>query len=134
DALEGMGKTRSLEGGNLHTAFSRSIRTGFSVAIGMPPSFVEGGARNSLLTFGGGLLLSLLLGILAALGIARSVIRPIAFLRAAAQALGRREPVHAPRTAILELRQVGESLEVAAAERARGEAERERLLRREQEA
>src|SRR5690606_5577249 len=84
--------------------------------------------------FGGGLLLSLLLGIFAALGIARGVIWPIAALRAAARALGRREPVHAPRTAILELRQVGEALAAAAEERARGEAERERLLRREQEA
>lgn len=134
DQHEGMGKTRTLEGDEVHTAYSRSQRTGFTVAIGIPPSFVDAGAYRSLVTLGGGILLSVALGALAALLVARSVIRPIGTLREAAQALGRGELVQAPPTAIEELRQVGDALALAAAELARGEAERERLLRRERAA
>lgn len=131
---QGMGVTRTLEGEEVHAAYIRSERTGFTVAIGMPPSFVNAGAYRSLATLGGGILLSVLLGALAALVVARRVIRPIGLLRQAAQALGRGERVHAPSIAIGELHQVGEALALASAERARGEAERERLLRREREA
>jgi signal transduction histidine kinase len=134
EQLERMGVARTHEGDPVHAAYSRSPRTGFTVAIGMPPSFVNAGAYRSLLTLGSGILLSVLLGGLAARIAARGVIRPIGLLREAAQALGRREPVRAPPTAIEELRQVGEALALAAEERARGEAERERLLRREREA
>lgn len=131
---EGHGMTTALEGDRIHTAYSRSVTTGFAVAIGMPPSFVDAGAFRSLATYGGGLLLSLALGALAALVVARSVVRPIGELHAAAQALGRRAPVRAPATAIEEIRQVGESLVRAAEERARSEGERDALLHREQEA
>jgi signal transduction histidine kinase len=133
EADEGIGMGRSLEGEQLHFAYSRSD-TGFTVAIGMPPSFVDAGAERSLVTYGGGILLSLVLGVLAALLVASGVLRPIGALQEAAQALGRRQPVRAPSTAIDELRQVGESLVRAAAERAQSESEREHLLCREQEA
>src|SRR5204863_5757323 len=106
----------------------------WTVAIGMPPSYVDSGALRALFVFGGGLLLSIALAILAALIVGRGIARPMAELGAAARALGRRERLELPHTPIGEIRQVADSLAVAADERARGEAEREQLLEREQQA
>ncbi len=131
---EGSGMTFVLEGEEVHTAFSRSRATGWTVAIGIPPSSVETGMLRSLAVFGGGILLSIGLGVLAALAIGRGITSPMASLRSAAQALGRREAVLPPKTPILEIREVGSALAAAAAERARHEAEREDLLHREQRA
>jgi signal transduction histidine kinase/ActR/RegA family two-component response regulator len=130
---EGSGQTFVLEGEKVYTAFSRSRETGWTVAIGVPPAAVEAGARRSLAVYGGGILLSIALGVLAALAIARGIAAPMAWLRAAAQALGRREAVVPPATPILEIREVGSALAAAATERAQHEAEREQHLRREQE-
>jgi signal transduction histidine kinase/CheY-like chemotaxis protein len=66
--------------------------------------------------------------------VAHSINRPIADLRAAAQALGRREPPRPPDTSIQEIRDVAAALVAAAGERATAEADREALLRKEQEA
>ena len=131
---EGAGMTFVLEGEEVYTAFSRSRATGWTVAIGIPRSAVEGGALRSLAVYGGGILLSIVLGVLAALAIGRRITSPMASLRAAAQALGRREAVVPPATPILEIREVGSALAAAAKERTRHEAEREELLLREQEA
>ena len=131
---EGTGMSYDLEGDRVYTAFSRSPVTGWTVAVGLPPSFVEAGARRSLAVYGGGILLSIAVGILAAVFIARRIALPMAGLSAAAQALGRRESMALPATDILELRRVGDSLEFAAAERTRSDAERQQLLEREQQA
>ena len=131
---EAAGMTNVLEGERVYTAYSRSRETGWTVAIGIPPSAVEAGATRSLAVYGGGILLSIALGVLAALVMARGISAPMAMLRAAAQALGRREPVWPPATPILEIREVGSALGAAAEERSQYEAERERLLRREQAA
>ena len=131
---EGSGMTYALEGEEIYTAYSRSGVTRWTVAIGIPPSAVELGARRSLVAYGGGLALSLGLGALAALLMARGIILPMGWLRSAAQALGRREQVVPPRTRLVEIREVGSALAAAAAERARYEHEREELLRREREA
>jgi signal transduction histidine kinase/ActR/RegA family two-component response regulator len=131
---EGTGMTFVLEGEEVYTAFSRSRATGWTVAMGIPRAAVETGALGSLAVYGGGLLLSIALGVLAALAIARGITAPMASLRAAAQALGRRDPVVPPATPILEIREVGSALAAAAEERERHEGERELLLRREQEA
>jgi len=131
---EGSGMTYVLEGEEVHTAFSRSRSTGWTVAIGIPPSAVEAGAMRSLAVYGGGILLSIAFGVLAALAIGRGITGPMAALRSAAQALGRREEVLPPRTPIMEIREVGNALAAAAAERTRHETEREELLQREQRA
>ena len=132
--VEGSGLTEALEGDRIYTAYSRSQRTGWAVAIGIPASAVDAAGRRSLAVYGGGLLLSLALGALAALAIARSITRPIGELRAAAQALGRRESVVPPSTDIHEIRQVSDSLTASGDERARSDAEREQLLVREKQA
>jgi len=131
---EGAGITQVLEGESVYTTYSRSHESGWTVAIGIPRSYVEVAALRSLIVYGGGLLLSIGLAVLAALIIGRGIARPMAELGAAARALGRRERLELPHTPIGEIRQVADSLAVAADERARGEAEREQLLEREQQA
>jgi signal transduction histidine kinase len=132
---EGVGQTYDLEGGRNYASFSRLKDSGWAVAPGIPASFVEGAAYRSLAIYGGGLLLSIALGTLGAIGIARSISRPMGELRASARALGRREPWKTPLdTSIQEIRDVADALAIAADERAGGEAEREELLRREQAA
>jgi signal transduction histidine kinase len=131
---EGSGLTRALEGDEIYTAFVRSRKSGWTVAIGIPVAFIDAAVWRSHATYGTGLALSVVLGLLATLGIGRGIARPIDELRSAARALGRREAIVPPRTPIAEIRQVTDALQMAAAERARGEAEREALLAREQEA
>src|SRR6266850_1253516 len=131
---EGSGIARALEGDRIYTAYARSPATGWTVAIGIPPSVVESAAFDSLLLYGGGTLLSLGLGIAAAVLVSRRIIAPMAALSAAARALGRREPFEPPATDIREIRDVADSLVAAAGQRDRAEAEREDLLAREREA
>jgi signal transduction histidine kinase len=131
---EGSGVTRALEGDEIYTAYSRSRVTGWTIAIGIPTATVEAGARGSLAAYGGGVALSLALGLLAALILARSIVTPMAWLRSAAQALGRREPVVPPSISVLEIDEVGSALAAAAELQAGHEVERDELLRREREA
>ena len=133
-ADEGGGLTQVLEGGTVYTTYSRSHETGWTVVIGIPRPYFDVAALRSLIVYGGGLLISIALAILAALIVGRGIARPMAELGAAARALGRRERLALPHTPIAEIRQVADSLTVAADERARGEAEREQLLEREQQA
>jgi signal transduction histidine kinase len=132
-ASEGFGETYALEGDRVYTAYHR-LANGWTIAPGVPASAVEGSALRFAAIYGSGIVLSIVLGFLAALHIARGINSPMAGLSAAAQALGRRESIAPPRTDIREIRQVADSLAVAADERARGEAERDALLEREQEA
>src|SRR5436190_577017 len=133
-ANEGATLTATIEGDLTYTAFTRSLGTGWTVAIGIPPSYVDRGALRSLVVYGGGILLSMALALLAALLVARGIARPMAEVAQAARALGRRRRLRLPHTSISEIRQVSDALTVAGDERARGEAEREQLLAREREA
>jgi signal transduction histidine kinase len=134
DSREGFGLAYSLEGERIYTPYSRIEPSGWSAVLGIPATLVEAAAYRSLAVYGGGLLISIALGTAAALGVARSINRPIADLRAAAQALGRRQPPSPPQTAIQEIRDVAAALVAAADERTKGEAQREQLLHREREA
>ena len=88
---EGSGLTDALEGDAIYTAFTRSRATGWIVAIGIPRAAVDAGVWKSFAAYGGGLLLSLAIGALAAVLVGRGIAEPMARLRTAAQALGRRE-------------------------------------------
>jgi signal transduction histidine kinase/ActR/RegA family two-component response regulator len=131
---EGAGVTYSMENERIYSAYTRLPASGWSVAIGIPPSFVESGIRQSLLAFGGGIVLSIVLGFVLALHFARTINRPIAELRAGAQSLGRGGEPQRPRTDIQEIHDVGEALLAASRELAAGAAERADLLHREQKA
>ena len=131
---EGVGQTIDLEGGRNYASFSRLKESGWSVAPGIPADFIEGAVRHSLVIYGSGILLSIVLGVVGAIVVARSINRPIGDLRASARALGRREPPGSLDTSIQEIRDVADALAIAADERASSEAQREELLRREQQA
>jgi signal transduction histidine kinase len=131
---EGAGVTQTLEGERIYTAYSRLERSGWSAALGVPVTLVESGVYRSIAVYGAGVVLTIVLGTLATLWVARSISGPIAELRSAAHALGRREEPRPPDTSIEEIRDVAAALTVAAAERTRGEVEREELLRKERQA
>ena len=114
---EGWGPTVTLEGQPIYAAFSRSPVTGWTVAIGIPREAIDDPVMRSYLTIGGSIVLSLALGLLTALLVARSVTRPVRALRSAAQALGRGERPAVPPTGLPEIREVGETLATAHTER-----------------
>jgi len=130
---QGFDVTHSIEGDRIYTPFNR-LNNGWTVALGIPAPRVDGPALQSLAVYGGGILVSVAVGLIMAIQIGAGINRPMSGLRQAALALGRREPITPPVTDIQELRDVSAALEAAAAERARGEAEREDLLRNERAA
>jgi signal transduction histidine kinase len=132
---EGWGRTTAIEGEPIYTAYSRVEPVHWTVATGIPVALVDHAIWRSASIIGGGIVLSIVAGGLVALWIARGITVPMGALRHAAEALGRREPLDAPpATTIAEIRDVGDALVGAAAERLRSERERDDLLRREQEA
>jgi signal transduction histidine kinase len=128
---EGFGIAHALEGERIYTPYSRLGTCGWVAVLGIPAAPVEGVLNRSLVVLGGSVLLSLGLGALAALSVARSINRPIAELRAAAQAMGRRQALPTPDSSIQEIREVAAALSTASEELTRGEAERDELLRKE---
>jgi signal transduction histidine kinase/ActR/RegA family two-component response regulator len=130
----GFGETLTVEGERIYTPYSRIEPSGWLVALGIPTAVVEAAGYRSLAIYGGSILLSIALGSLAALWVARSITRPIDELRSAAQAVGRRQAPKSPDTSIPEIRDVAAALVAAAEERTSVEVDREALLRKEQEA
>ena len=131
---EGFGVSYSLEGERIFTPYSRTASSGWIAVLGIPTSLVDAAAYRSLAVYGGGVLLSIALGFVGALWVARSITRPIDELRAAAEAVGRREPPRSPDTAIQEIGAVSAALKTAAGKIASAEAEREDLLQKERQA
>jgi signal transduction histidine kinase len=99
------------------TAYTRSRATGWYTAVGLPTSAVEAAARNNFNTWGSGFVLSLIVGVIASLVLARSVTRPMAKLRASAVATQHGEPFEAPESEIREIHDVARALEQASRNR-----------------
>ena len=125
---EGFGISYTLEGDRIYTPFSRIEPMGWRAVLGMPTAAVDAAAFRTIAVLGGGVLLSIVLGTLGALSVARRITQPIAALRAAADALGRREVPEPPMTSLAEVNDVGAALNRAGSELARFAEERERLL------
>lgn len=124
---EGTGITHNSEGEVVFTAYSRSRDTRWYTAVGLSTTSIQASARRSFGAFGGGILLSTLIAVLAALAIARSINRPMRELRESALAMGDGAPRAFPQTDLREIQDVARSLLQSA-------QEREDLLRREQSA
>jgi signal transduction histidine kinase/ActR/RegA family two-component response regulator len=131
---EGTGLTTTLEGEEIHTAYTRLRHSGWVVAIGVPPSAVYAGLDQSLAAHGGGLLLSLLLGGLAALVVSRGITRPIRALHQAAEALGQGQVPPVQHSPIRELQNVADALHTSAQLQQAGAGERARLYEQAQAA
>ena len=130
-ASQGFGVAHTLEGDRIFTPYARLEPWGWVAVMGIPTTLVEAAAYRSLAVYGGGVLLSIALGTLAALWVARSINRPIADLRAAAEALGRGHEPRPPESDIQEIREVSAALTRAAVQLERAEEERSELLRKE---
>jgi signal transduction histidine kinase/ActR/RegA family two-component response regulator len=128
---EGFGIAHALEGERIYTPYSRLVTCGWIAVLGIPASPAESVLNRSLAILVGSVLLSLALGALAALSVARSINQPMAELRAAAQALGRRQTTTTTQSSIQEIRDVAAALSAASQELAKGEEERDELLRKE---
>jgi signal transduction histidine kinase/ActR/RegA family two-component response regulator len=126
--IEGTGIATTLEGEETFSAFTRSPRTGWSVAIAVPTVIVHAATERSLLIYGGGLMLSLLLGIAAALVAGRGVLQEIRALRDAAGELGRGTLPPPLALKILELQSVADALTASAEQSQAGANERQRLF------
>ena len=101
---EGSGWSYALEGERIFTPYSRIPSGGWTAVLGIPTASVDAAVYRSLVVSGGGILLSIGLGTLGALWVARTITRPMAGLRRAAEALGRREAFEPAVAGIQEIR------------------------------
>ena len=131
---EGTGITQNSEGVSVFTAYTRNPITGWVTAVGLPVAGVEANAQRSFITFGSGIVLSIVLGILGALYLGRSVSEPMAVLRERALRGSEGRPLAMPQTDVREILDVANALTAADLERSRAEADREELFRLEQAA
>ena len=114
---EGKGLTYSTEGDLVFTAYTRSRETGWYTAVGLATTLVDAGARHTFDTWGGGLALSLLIGIAFALLLARRVNSAMAKLRESALATMHGAPFVAPDSEIREIHDVSTALSEASQKR-----------------
>lgn len=128
-ADEGVGMAMTMEGSQAYTAFVRLRPSRWVVATGAPTEAVEAGAARAFTLYGGGLLLSLLFAVTAALFATRRINVPMRQLRQAAQAIGQGQSLQrVPDSEIEEVREVGRALAAAAQAREASEAERDSML------
>jgi signal transduction histidine kinase len=109
--------------------FSRAPRSRWTFLVSVPDHLLHGPARRAIALLAGITLLLCSLGLAAAAAAARRITAPVEALRAAAERLGRNEPVATQPSGTLELDAVHEALEKAS-ERLRGaQSELERRVR-----
>jgi signal transduction histidine kinase/ActR/RegA family two-component response regulator len=130
---EGVGIAYTLEGERIFSPYSR-LPGGWTAVLGIPTALVEAAVVRSLAVYAGGVLLSIVLGTLAAVWVARSINRPIGDLRDAAEALGRGERPRGPSTSIQEIREVASALTRTAERLETAGIERNDLLEKERAA
>jgi len=107
---EGKGVTLSSDGDPVFTAYTRSRETGWYTAVGLPTTIVEAAARHTFITWGSGIALTMLAGIIFALLLARSVAKPMEALRRSAVATMHGDRFTAPESDIREIHDVAAAL------------------------
>jgi signal transduction histidine kinase len=88
-ADEGWARTATLEGEKVYSAFARSARSRWGIALGVPREVVDGPIWRSYALSGAGLLLSLALGVIASAWLARRIARQLQKASAALEASNR---------------------------------------------
>ncbi len=125
-AREGWIRHELPAGGENYTPFSRSARSGWTVAMAIPAPDYEAITGHTILLLAVWLLFALMIAVLLAAGFSRRIAKPIGELAEAAKALGRGETVSPPAGApVREVRDVSRALIASA--RAVGERE-EKLI------
>jgi len=131
---EGKGPTRNSEGEWVFTAYTRGGDFGWTTAVGGSTSAVDASARDSFTVFGVGVVISMLLGVLAALFMARRIVRPMEELRDAAIGVSRGEAFKVPESDVREIHDVATALAASSEAQDRSLVLREELLTREKAA
>lgn len=119
--------TSTLEGVPVYTVFRRSASTRWTTAVGIPRASVDAPVTWSYLLLGAAVALSVVLGLVAATLVGRTIVTPMSELEASAERMGRGEPPGVPRTRLAEVHRVGAAL-------ARAHDERTTSFQREHEA
>ncbi len=119
--------TKTLEGMSVYTVFRRSAFSGWSAAIGIPTQSVDGPVVRSYVVLGGAVVASVLLGLIAATLVGRTIVSPMSELEQSAARVGRGEAPSRPRTRLAEVQRVAVAL-------AKAHDEREASFQREREA
>ena len=104
------GESQTVEGSRVHTAVARIGSTGWTVALGVPTTVGQAATRSSALAYGGGIVLSVLIGGLAAWLVSRSIEQPIGRLKASAESLGRGDPISGAGSDITEIEAMSDAL------------------------
>ena len=125
---ESVGNTHTLEGDTVVTAYTTSPRYGWVVAVGAPSAGFGVGFFQRFAVYLAGTVIVLGLCIGVASMLSNRIVRRIGSVLAGAQALGSGAGVRVAPSRIKEIRQMGQSLASAAAQRAAHEDERSRLL------
>ena len=125
---EGIGPTRTLEGDEVLSAYTRLSRYGWTVVVSAPPATLRPGALQGFTLYGAGIALSLALCIGLGTWLAARIVRGIDRLQRGAAALGAGAPVSVAPSRIMEMQRIGQALEGTARQRNAHEAERSRLL------
>lgn len=121
------GTTHTLEGIPVYTVYRHSRYSGWSVAMGSNTDTFDGPIRQAYLWLGGAIVMSVLLGLGAALLVGRTIVRPMRELEDQAARVGRGEPPGRPTTRLPEVQAVAVALAAA-------HDERESAFQREHEA
>ncbi len=111
-------ETNTLEGTPVYTVFRRSAFSGWAGAVGISRANVDGPVVMSYLELGGAVLFSILLGLVAANIVGRTIVTPMAELERSAARVGRGETPTMPKTRLAEVRRVADALAHAHEERA----------------
>ncbi|MFK3737035.1 hybrid sensor histidine kinase/response regulator [Massilia sp. TN1-12] len=125
---ENVGRTTTLEGDDVVTAYTRLSHYGWTVAIGAPPAPLRAGFVSGFALYGAAIALSLAVCIALASWLAARIVRGIERLERGAAALGAGAPVAIAPSRIREMQRIGQALEATARQRNAHEDERSRLL------
>src|SRR5690606_29604699 len=129
EARTGWVASRTLDGAPVYSVYHTSAFSGWSAIIGTPQQVIDAPLRRSYLAFGASFLISVILGLLAAVRVGHTIVRPVRELESSAASVGRGEAPQVPQTHLPEVRRVGEALVSAHQQRERA-LERERDARR----
>ncbi len=109
--------TSTLEGVPVYTVWRRSAYSRWTTAVGIPRASVDAPVTQSYVVLGTAVVFSVVLGLVAANLVGRTVVTPMSELEASAARMGRGEAPTMPRTRLAEVRQVAAALARAHDER-----------------
>jgi signal transduction histidine kinase len=116
--LRGSATSNTLEGLPVYTVFRRSEFSGWVSAVGIPMTSVDTPIIRSYILFGSAVFFSILLGLIAATLVGRTIVGPMHELEQSATRVGRGEAPSMPDTHLVEVRRVAVALAKAHDERA----------------